>query len=152
MTEPSVGWDAEFTPRLIPRLAWGVAVVILTAGLVVALLLRIKSTGPILRVADQFAMAGLAVILAGGVLLLTRPRLKVGPAGLAVRNLVEYRLIPWAEVVDFSFPPGKRWARVELPYNEYTPVMAIQSFDNERAVDAMDTVRELMVRYRRDPD
>jgi hypothetical protein len=37
---------------------------------------------------------------------------------------------------------------VDLAFNEYVPALAIQSFDGERAVAAMDTVRELMNRYR----
>ena len=142
------GWDADFWPRTTARYAYGVAALIMAAGLTVAVLLKNKSTGPILRTADQFAMAGLAAVLAGAVLLLTRPRLRVGASGLAVRNVLGYRLIPWDEVVDVSFPPGKRWARVDLAYNEYVPALAIQSFDRERAVAAMDTVRELMDRYR----
>jgi hypothetical protein len=52
-------------------------------------------------------------------------------------------------VVDVSFPIGARWARVDLPDDEYVPVMAIQSVDKERAVDAMDTVRALVAQYRR---
>lgn len=140
-------WDAEFRPRATARYAYGVAALIMAAGLTVAALLKDRSTGPVLRTADQFAMAGLAAVLAGAVLLLIRPRLRVGSAGLAVRNVLGYRLIPWAEVVDVSFPPGKRWARVDLAFNEYVPALAIQSFDGERAVAAMDTVRELMDRY-----
>jgi len=141
-------WDAEFRPRTSARYAYGVAALIMAAGLTVAILLKNRSTGPVLRTADQFAMAGLAAVLAGVVLLLIRPRLRVGAAGLAVRNVLGYRLIPWDEVVDVSFPPGKRWARVDLPFNEYVPVLAIQLFDGDRAVAAMDTVRELMDRYR----
>jgi hypothetical protein len=150
MTEARAGgdWDAEFRPRTTARYAYGVAALIMAAGLTVAALLKDRSTGPVLRTADQFAMAGLAAVLAGAVLLLIRPRLRVGAAGLAVRNVLGYRLIPWDEVVDVSFPPGKRWARVDLAYNEYVPALAIQSFDGERAVAAMDTVRELMDRYR----
>jgi hypothetical protein len=142
------GWDAEFRPRTTARYAYGVAALIMAAGLTVAVLLKDRSTGPVLRTVDQFAMTGLAAVLAGVVLLLIRPRLRVGAAGLAVRNVLGYRLIPWDEVVDVSFPPGKRWARVDLPFNEYVPVLAIQLFDGDRAVAAMDTVRELMDRYR----
>lgn len=141
-------WDVVLRPRTMPRYAYGAAALTVLVGIAIALTLRIKSTGPTLRVIDQFAMAGLAVIMAGSVLLLTRPRLKVGPVGLAVRNVVGYRLIPWEEVVDVSFPQGKRWARVDLAYNEYFPVLAIQSNDGERAVAAMETVRKLMQRYR----
>jgi len=75
---------------------------------------------------------------------------RVGPSGIAVRNVLGYQLIPWSNVVDVSFPRGARWARVELPDDEYIPVMAIQAVDRERAVDAMDAVRRLLARYRPD--
>ena len=38
----------------------------------------------------------------------------------------------------------------DLPDYEYVPAMAIQAIDKDRAVDAMDQVRELMLRYRPD--
>ena len=139
-------WDAVYRPRLMPILAWIGAALMVLAGVGVALTLRNESTGPTLRTADQYAMLALAVLLAGGILLLTRPRLRIGPAGLGVRNLLEERVIPWNEVVGISFP--KRWARIELAAYEYFPVVAIQSVDRDRAVAAMDTVRELMGRYR----
>jgi hypothetical protein len=102
-----------------------------------------------MRVWDQVAWGGLAVLIAAGVLILTRPRVRVGPAGLLVRNILEDKLIPWHDVVNVSFPPGKRWARVDLDSNEYVPVVAIQSADREYAVEAMDTVRDSLARYRR---
>lgn len=139
-------WDFVVKPRLMPILAWAGAALMVLAGVGVALTLREESTGPALRTADQWAMLLLAIVLAGAILLLTRPRLRVGPAGLGVRNVLEERVIPWKDVVGISFP--KRWARVELAAYEYVPVVAIQSLDRERAVAAMDTVRELMGRYR----
>ena len=145
MTPSDGSWDAVFKPRMMSRAAIAVAAVIVVAGITVAVF-NDKSSGAILRTADQVAMAGLALLLAGSVLLLTRPRCKVGPAGLAVRNLLEYRLIPWSDVVDVSFP-GRRWARIDLAANEYVPVVAIQLVDREDAVAAMDTVREAMARY-----
>jgi hypothetical protein len=149
MTEPDGSWDAVFRTRMMSRIAIGVAAVIAVAGIIVAVLNN-RSSGAILRTADQVAMGGLALLLAGAVLLLLRPRLKAGPSGLAVRTLLDYRVIPWGEVVDFSFPPGRRWARIDLTANEYVPVVAIQSIDGEHAVAAMDTVRDLMARYRPD--
>jgi hypothetical protein len=53
-------------------------------------------------------------------------------------------------VVGVSFPTGARWARIDLPDDEYIPLMAIQAVDKDRAVDAMDTVRTLLARYRPD--
>jgi Bacterial PH domain len=67
-----------------------------------------------------------------------------------VRNLLGDRLIPWSDTVGVSFPAGSRWARVDLPDDEYIPVMAIQAVDKNRAVDAMDRVRRLLARYRPD--
>ncbi len=139
-------WDVTLRSRLTPLLAGIAAVLIAAAGIVVAVFNN-RASGAYLRPSDQVAMAGLALLIAGAVLLLTRPRLKVGPTGLAVRNVLGYRMVPWSEVVDVSFPPGKRWARVDLDYHEYVPVLAIQVNDRQRAVEAMDTVRALMDRY-----
>ena len=48
-------------------------------------------------------------------------------------------------------PEGKDGGQaVDLPDDEYIPVMAIQAVDKERAVDSMDRVRDLLDRYRPD--
>lgn len=144
-------WDAEFRPRRLPRLAIAVAGVLALAGILVGVFNN-RSSGAFIRTTDQIAYAGIAIVLAGAIVAIaTRPRLRVGPSGLAVRNVLEERTIPWSEVVGISFPAGKRWPRVELQAYEYVPVLAIQTFDRDRAVAAMDTVREMMARYRPDP-
>jgi hypothetical protein len=104
----------------------------------------------IFQTSDQIAMAVLGVILAGLALLFTRPRLRVGAAGLSVRNVLGDRLVLWNDIVGVSFPVGARWARIDLPDDEYVPLLAIQSVDKDRAVAAMDTVRSLLARYRPD--
>lgn len=144
------GWDLEVRPHLTPYFAYGAAFSIAAAHITVGFLLKIRSSGVIFQTADQVAIGLLGVIIASLVLLFARPRLRVGPDGVAVRNLLAYRLIPWSDVVDVSFPPGARWARVDLDDDEYIPLMAIQAVDKERAVDAMDRVRELLARYRPD--
>ena len=144
------GWDVEIKPYLTPYFAYGAAALIVIAHVTIGVLLKISSTGVIFQTADQVAIALLGVVIAGAVLLFARPRLRVGPSGVAVRNLLGYQLIPWSDVVDVSFPRGARWARVDLPDDEYIPVMAIQAVDKDRAVDAMDAVRSLMARYRPD--
>jgi hypothetical protein len=143
-------WDLEVRPHLTPYFAYGAAAVIVVTAIAVGVLLKISSTGVIFQTADQIAIALLGAVIAGAVLLFARPRMRIGAPGVAVRNLFGYRLIPWSDVVDVSFPHGARWARVDLPDDEYVPVMAIQAVDKERAVDAMDRVRGLLVRYRPD--
>jgi hypothetical protein len=142
-------WDVQIKPHLTPYFAYGAAAIIVALHVTVGALLKIGSTGVLFRTSDQVAIALLGVVIAGAVLMFARPRLRIGPAGVSVRNLFGYKLIPWSDVVDVSFPRGARWARVDLPDDEYIPVMAIQAVDKERAVDAMDRVRELLDRYRR---
>lgn len=141
-------WDVEIRPYRTPIFAYAAALVIFAAHVSVGALLKVGSTGVVFRTADQVAIALLGAVIACAVLMFARPRLRVGPSGVAVRNLVSYRLIPWSDVVDVSFPRGARWARVDLPDDEYIAVMAIQAIDKGRAVDAMDKVRQLMAKYR----
>lgn len=146
MTEGT--WDAQVRPRLTPYFAWAAAAVIVVTHITFGILLKVGSSGVIFRTADQVAFALLGVVLAGVTLLLTRPRLRIGPAGLSVRNVLSDRLVAWDDVVGVSFPPGARWARVELADDEYVPVLAIQAVDKTRAIEAMDTVRALGAKYR----
>jgi hypothetical protein len=143
-------WDVELRPHRSPLFIYAAAFLIAAMHIVVGVLLKIKSSGVIFHTADQVAIALLGLVIAGAVLLFARPRLRVGPAGLSVRNLLGDKLVPWADVVGVSFPAGRRWARIDLPDDEYIPLMAIQAVDKERAVDAMDAVRSLLARYRPD--
>ncbi|MDR3664567.1 MAG: PH domain-containing protein [Mycobacterium sp.] len=150
MTEETGGWDLEVRPRRVKYVAYAAALVIVVVHVTVGALLKLSATGVIFQTSDQVAMGVLGVLLAGAVLLFTRPRLRVGPDGLAVRNVLSDKVIAWSEIVGVSFPVGARWARVDLPDDEYVPMMAIQSVDKGLAVDAMDRVRELVAQYRPD--
>ena len=143
-------WDLEVKPHLTPFFAYGAAAIILAAHVVVGFLLKVGSTGVFFRTYDQVAIALVGVVIAGFVCLFARPRLRVGPTGVAVRNLFAYRLFPWSEALDVSFHKGARWARLDLPDDEYVPVMAIQAVDKGRAVEAMDQVRAAFDRYQPD--
>ncbi|OAN28634.1 PH domain-containing protein [Mycolicibacterium iranicum] len=143
-------WDLEVRPHLTPYFAWGAAALIVAAHVIVGALLKIGSTGVVFRTYDQVAIAMVGIVIACFVSLFARPRLRVGPSGVAVRNLFGYRLFPWVDVVDVSFHEGARWARLDLPDDEYVPVMAIQAVDKARAVESMDKVRALLQRYKND--
>ncbi len=143
-------WDVELRPHRSPKYIYAAAFVIAAAHIAVGLLLKIRSSGVIFHTSDQVAFAALGLIIAGAVLLFARPRLRVGPAGMSVRNLLGDKLIGWPDIIGVSFPAGSRWARIDLPDDEYIPVMAIQAVDKDRAVDAMGAVRSLLARYRPD--
>lgn len=144
-------WDADIRPYRTPYFAYGAALIIFLAHVAVGVLLKVGSTGVLFQTSDQVAIALLGAIIAGVVLLFARPRLRIGPSGVAVRNLVSFKVVPWSDVRGVSFPPGARWARLDLPDDEYIPVMAIQAIDKGRAVQAMDEVRDLIDRYRPNP-
>ncbi|MCV7066563.1 PH domain-containing protein [Mycolicibacterium farcinogenes] len=143
-------WDVDIRPHRTPYFAYGAALIILLAHVTVGLLLKVGSTGVVFQTSDQVGIALLGAIIAGVVLLFARPRLRIGPSGVAVRNLVSFKVIPWHDVLGVSFPVGARWARLDLPDDEYIPVMAIQAIDKGRAVQAMDQVRDAIDRYRSD--
>jgi len=143
-------WDIQVKPYLTPIFAYGAALLILAMHVVVGVLLKQSSTGVIFRTADQVAIAALGAVIAAFVCLFARPRLRAGPSGVAVRNLFGYRLFPWNQVLGVSFHPGARWARLDLPDDEYIAVMAIQAVDKRRAVESMDRVRAVLRRYQPD--
>ena len=43
------------------------------------------------------------------------------------------RRLPWDQVERMAFPDRRSWARLELPDDEYLPVMAIQAVDGRYA-------------------
>ncbi|MFE4499881.1 PH domain-containing protein [Rhodococcus sp. NPDC056743] len=147
MSTPDDNWELIAKPRKSARYAIGVAVLLVVVHVTLAVSLRSGSTGVYFRAADQLAMATIGCVLAGGVLLLTRPRVRAGQRGIAVRNILGEKIVEWDLFEGLSFPDGAAWARIELPDDEYMPVMAIQSNDREYAVDAVVKLRDIAGRY-----
>ncbi|GAA1480712.1 hypothetical protein GCM10009624_11520 [Gordonia sinesedis] len=141
-------WDLDYRPRRLPRLAVAAAVVVIIIHVTFGLLLTISNTGADnVGVRDQAAIILIGLLIAALVLLFTRARLRVGPAGVGVRNLGSERLIGWDRVRGLSYPGKGFGARLLLPADEHIPVLAVQAGDGDRAVAAMQTFRELAARY-----
>ena len=130
-------------PKKIRRVAWACAAGLVVVFTVVGILLGNTPTGVIFRASDQVAMIVLGFLLAGGVLLLTRPRVTADASGVDVRNVVTSHHFEWKDVLSVSFPDGAAWARLELPDDEYISVMAVQAVDREYAVSSVRALREL---------
>jgi hypothetical protein len=124
-----------------------VAVALVVIFVVVAVLLKSGSTGVRFGLSDQVSIAAIGVALAGAVLLLIRPRLVADAAGVEVRNVLFGQKVPWSTIRAVSFPDGAPWARLELPHDEYVPVVAIQAADGERAVVAIRELRALLRKH-----
>ncbi|WP_454196735.1 PH domain-containing protein [Nocardia sp. Marseille-Q1738] len=140
-------WDFEVRPRRAVRTARVVAVLIAAAFTAGGIWLRSGPTGVNFRVADQIAMIGIGLLGAAAVLLLTRPRVRVGPRGVSVRNVLGDNDFPWEYIRGVSFPDRKSWARLELVGDDYVPMLAIRSNDKEHAARAMARLRELGAKY-----
>ena len=96
---------------------------------------------------DQVSIAAIGVVLALAALLSVRARVVADADGVEVRNLMFGQKVPWSVIRSVSFPDGAPWARLELPQDEYVPIVAIQAIDGERAVVAMRELRALHRKY-----
>jgi hypothetical protein len=133
----------EARPRKVRILSAIGAVLLVAVFTVVAILLRNTPTGVYFYLSDQIAMVGIGVLIACGALMFGRPRVRADLEGVEVRNMLGSRRYAWSEVEGVSFPESSAWARLELPDDEYVPVMAVQAIDGERAVTAMRELRRL---------
>jgi hypothetical protein len=112
-------------------------------GVVVAILLRSSSTGVTFYVSDQVAMGGIGIVLAAGALWFAWPRVRADHDGVEVRNMLGTHRYRWSDITGISFPDGSPWARLELPDDEYVPILAVQAIDGDHAVAAMRELRRL---------
>ena len=130
-------------PRKTLIAAWVGAVAVLGLFVVIAALLRTADTGVYFRLADQVALVLIGLFIAGGLLLVARPRVRADAAGIEVRNIVSTRWLAWSDVERVAFPDGASWARLDLPDDEYLPVLALQAADRDRAVAGITRLRQL---------
>jgi hypothetical protein len=142
VTEPLV-----IRPYKVRLIVIPVAVALVVIFTVVGLLLKSGSTGVQFGTADKASLIAIGVVLACGALVFIRPRVLADSEGVAVRNAFFGQKVPWALVRAVSFPDGAPWARLELPADEYVPVVAIQAMDGERAVAAIRELRALHRKY-----
>jgi hypothetical protein len=92
---------------------------------------------------DQFAMIGLGLLGAIGILLFTRPRVEADARGIRVRNVIGSYDLPWEAVRAVRFERGAAWASLELHDDDQVPMVALQVVDKERAVAGVRALREL---------
>jgi len=132
-------------PRKIRIIAWVLAGLIVVAMIVVGWLLKQSNTGGVtFRTADQLAMIGLGVIIAGGVLVMTRPYVRADAVGLVVRNFGGVTHIPWQVVRAVRFTDAAPWATLDLQDDDALTLLAIQAVDGESAAAATEALRRLL--------
>jgi hypothetical protein len=145
-TASSTGAGAPLVvrPFRVRVAAWIGAVVLVAVMVVIAALLPTTvNAGVYFRLADQVALVLLGLLFAAGALLLARPRVRADADGVEVRNTGLPRRLAWRDVRRVAFPDGASWARLDLPDDEYLPVLAVQAADGARAVEAITALRAL---------
>lgn len=140
MTTPLV-----IRPVKLTRVCRALAVVVVVAFALVGASLRATGEGAAtFALADQIAMAGLGVLLAAGVLLLTRAQVVADERGLRVRGLLGEKDLPWQVVVGITLNDGEPWASLELHDDERISLLAVQANDGDRAIRSVLALRALL--------
>jgi hypothetical protein len=118
--------------------------VVVAVMVVVALSLKeTTNTVVVYRTSDQFAMAGLGLVLAAGILFLGRSRVDADASGVRVRNVVVQHEYPWQAVRAVRFDRKSPWASLLLENGDEVSLLAVQAVDKERAVAAVEGLRAL---------
>jgi PH (Pleckstrin Homology) domain-containing protein len=126
---------------LIANISAAAALVIF---IVVALVMKRDNAGAVFGYKDQLFTVVIGLIVAGGLRLPARPRMRADREAVYLRSyLGNWRTVPWAAVTAVEFPSNVRFARLALPGDEGFAVYAIQRFDRDYAVEKMRALRAL---------
>lgn len=139
----------RFQPRRVRIVCWVAAAALVVVFTVISTGLRgpTGSGTAVFEAGDQWAMIGLGLLGAAGVLLFTRPRVEADSSGIRVRNLVGAYDLPWEVVRKVKFAPGAPWVTLDLADDEVVAVMAVQAADKEYAVEAVTALRALLAAH-----
>jgi hypothetical protein len=124
------------------------AVVVVAFAGIGASLRRSGDGAATFKVADQIAMGVLGLIIAGVVLLFTRPRVRADERAITVRGPFNEKVLPWEVVVGVSLRDGEPWASLDLHDDERIPLLAVQANDGDRATEAVLALRRLLAASR----
>jgi len=122
--------------------AMGVVVVVVMAY-VAATLPSTTNTVVVYGTADQFAMLGLGLALAAGIISLGRSRVDADITGIRFRNIALGQSLSWSAVRAVAFERKSPWASLVLENGDEVSLLAIQAVDRERAVAAVEGLRAL---------
>jgi hypothetical protein len=125
------------------------AAVAFAAFVVVALLMPQANAGATFGWKDQVFTVIIGALVAGGLRLPARPRLRADPDAVHMRSyLGNWRTVRWESIVAVEFPTNVRFARLVLPGDESLALYAVQRVDREHAVETMRGLRRLLAASR----
>lgn len=131
-------------PRLTANIAWAASAFVLVVFVGTAIVMKRYNAGASFGIKDQIGTVVVGIVLALLLVMPTYPRLIADEHEIRMRSFLgNYRVIPWDVVVDVRFPAKLRFAQVVLPGEETLAIYAVQRWDKDRAVEAMDGLRAL---------
>jgi hypothetical protein len=145
--QPAAPAVVRARPIRLRRICVVVAGVVFVLFVLGAVLLPAGSTGARFGRGDQWALVGIGVLAAAGVLRIGRVAVQADATGLRVRNVLGSHEVPWDVVRGVSFEDGSPWASLDLLDDEAVALMAVQAADGERAVQVVRALRALHERY-----
>jgi hypothetical protein len=146
VNDPAV---VEARPVKAGRIANITALVVFAVFIVIAIVMPHANAGASFGWKDQVFTGVLGAIVAGGLHLPARPRLRADTEAVRMRSyLGSWRTIPWDVVVGVDFPRNVRFARLLLPGDEALALYAVQRLDRERAIETMQGLRRLFAATR----
>jgi hypothetical protein len=126
------------------RYAYAAAAFVLVSFIVTAFLMKKDNAGAAFNDKDQFGTVVIGIILAGLLLMPTRPRMRADQSSIQLRSFLGgWRTVPWELIVRVDFPSKLRFARIVLPGEEALAIYAVQRLDKELAVETMAKLRVL---------
>jgi hypothetical protein len=136
-------------PVRTARIAWVASAAVLAVFVFTAIVMRRYNAGASFSTKDQIATVVVGVIVALLLIMPTYPRLIADESTIRLRSFLgNYRIVPWDVVVDVRFPTNVRFAQLVLPGEETLAIYAVQRWDKDRAVEAMDGLRALFAATR----
>ncbi len=129
--------------RLVPR---AVAAVFVLLGVALAAALPSAEGPGGFGVVDRVAIVAFLCVLAGGVLVLGRPRVELWDDGLLVVNLLRSRRLDWAEIVEIYLSRNDSWAMADLSDGSTLALMGLQSTDGPVAAAGVAAIRAELAR------
>ena len=133
-------------PHLTATIAWAASAVVLVVFVVTAIVMRRYNAGASFGAKDQVGTVVVGIVVALLLVMPTYPRLIADEKEIRLRSFLgNYRVIPWDVVVDVRFPARLRFAQLVLPGEETLAIYAVQRWDKDRAVEAMDGLRALFM-------
>lgn len=134
----------EARPHLTAKIAWAASAFVLVVFVITAIVMRRLNAGASFGVKDQLGTVVIGIVVALLLIMPTYPRLIADEHEIRLRSFLgNYRVIPWSVVVDVRFPSNVRFAQLVLPGEETLAIYAVQRWDKDRSVEAMEGLRAL---------